>query len=55
MLKFILIGIGIVSLMLFFDIFYPKLLLKFRLYKESKEAQKRRKKFGKKMKELEIK
>lgn len=55
MLKFILIGIGIVALMLFFDIFYPKLLLKFRLYKESRDSQKRRKKFGKKMKELEIK
>lgn len=55
MLKFILIGILIVAVMFFFDIIYPKLKLKYRLHKELKKAQIRRKKFGNKMKELEIK
>ena len=55
MFKFILIGISIVGIMFFFDIIFPKLKLKYRLHKELKESHERRKKFGNKMKELEIK
>lgn len=55
MLKFILIGIFIVAIMFFFDVLLPKIKIKYLLHKELKEADKRKKAFGKKMKELEIK
>ena len=55
MLKFILLGIFIVAIMFFCEIILPKLKIKYRLRKELNETKKRRKAFGEKMKELEIK
>lgn len=55
MLKFILLGISIVAIMLFIDTLLPKVKLKYRLYKEEKESEKRKRAFRNKMKELEIK
>ena len=56
MFKFILIGIGIVAIMFIIEVFiFPKLKLKYLLYKEQKETKKRRKAFADKMKTLEIK
>lgn len=55
MLKFILLGISIVAIMFFLEIILPKIKIKYRLHKELNESKKRRKAFGKKMKELEIK
>lgn len=55
MLKFILIGVLIILVMLFFDTFLPKLKLKYKLSKELKEVNRRKEAFKKKMNELEIK
>lgn len=55
MLKFILLGILIVFVFSVLQFFLPRLKLKYRLYKELKETEKRKKAFNKKMKELEIK
>ncbi len=55
MFKFILIGIFIVMIMFLFELFLPKLKLKYHLYKEQKETKKRQKAFKKTMKRLEIK
>ena len=53
--RFVLLGISLVLLLFIFDILVPKLKLKYRLYKELKENQKRQQAFKKKMEELEIK
>lgn len=55
MLRFILLGISIVALMFFLEILLPKLKIKYLLYKEQKEAKKRKKAFKEKMNTLEIK
>ncbi len=55
MLKFILLGIGIVTVIFFFDALLPKLKLKYQSYKKEKIRKQNQKAFGKKMKELEIK
>lgn len=55
MFKFILLAILIVSIMFFFEIILPKIKIKYRLKKEIKESEERRKRFAQKMKELEIK
>ncbi len=55
MFKFILIGFLIVMIMFLFDLFLPKIKLKYLLYKELKETKKRQKAFKETMKRLEIK
>ena len=47
--RFVLLGISLVLLLFIFDILVPKLKLKYRLYKELKEKQKRQQAFKKKM------
>lgn len=53
--KFVLLGISFAIVLFLFEIFLPKLKLKYRLYKELREKKKRQKAFNKKMKRLEIK
>jgi len=55
MLKFILLGIGIVAVIFFFDVLLPKLKFKYQLHKEEKNKRKKQEAFRRKMKELEIK
>lgn len=55
MLKFILLGISIVAVMFFLDILLSKLKIKYLLFKEQKESNKRKKAFKEKMSKLEIK
>ena len=52
MLKFILIGIAIVAVVLFFEALLPSLK---QIYRSKKEKKQKHKAFVKKMKELEIK
>lgn len=52
MLKFILLGIALVAVVLFFEAILPSLKP---LYHSKKEKRKKHKAFIKKMKELEIK
>lgn len=54
-LKFVLLGISLTLIMLFFDVLLPKIKLKIRLHKELKDRKKKREAFKNKMKELEIK
>ena len=53
--KCLLVGLSLVLIIFIFDVILPKIKLKYRLYKESKDRQKRREAFAKKIKELEIK
>lgn len=54
-LKFVLIGIIFTFIIFFIDTIWPKIKLKYKLHKELKEKEKRKKTFRDKMKELEIK
>ena len=54
-LKFVLLGISLTLIILFFDVLLPKIKLKIRLHKELKDRKKKREAFKNKMKELEIK
>lgn len=54
-LRCILLGIVFTVMLLLCDLLLPKLKLKYKLYKELKTKEQRRKAFEKKMKELEIK
>ena len=55
MLKLILLEVFIVAIIIFFFILFPKIKLKYRLYKEKKIKKERQEAFRKKMEELEIK
>lgn len=55
MLRFIMLGISLVLIFSVFEFLIPKIKLKYRLHKELKEKENRRKAFKKKMQELEIK
>ena len=54
-LKFVLLGISLTLIIIFFDVLLPKIKLKIRLHKELKDRKKKREAFKNKMKELEIK
>jgi len=49
-----LLGISFIVILFFTEILMPRLRLKYHLYKESKEKNKRKKNFKNHMKELEI-
>lgn len=53
--RFILLGIFSVAILFIFDIFLPKLRLKYKLHRELKIKKQRQEQFKKKMQELEIK
>lgn len=53
--KFILLGITLTTIIFIFDINMPKIKQKYEKHKETKEREKRKAAFRKKMTELEIK
>lgn len=55
MFKFILIGIALALLSIYFMEILPKIVSKYQKYKKERERKKKREAFRKKMDELEIK